>query len=778
MDMSRGIGAAVKRSEDVRFITGRTAFVDDIHLENTSYAAVLRSPYAHARITRVDVSKAQSLAGIRAAFTSKDLGALNGPLPASVSPLPQYPIPNARTHYALAQEKVRYVGEPVAFVVADSRYLARDAIEQIEVEYDPLPAVVDVERALEASSPLIHIDLDSNVVAHHVIRVGDADTALSKADFSLKERFVFSRGAAHSIEARGVVASYDAKNDFLMVWDSTQAPIPIRNGLARLFGKPEHKVRVVAPDVGGGFGPKIMLYYPEEILVPFASMRLNRPVKWIEERREYSLATNQERIQIHNVEVAFNRDGRLLGLKDSFLVDNGAYAPYGVMVPIITLSTLPGPYKIPNYFVEFRSVYTNKTIVSPVRGAGRPTAVFVMERVMDVIASRLGIDRAQVRSKNLIQPNEFPYDVGVVYQDAAPTRYDSGNYPVLLQKLLQVINYQTWADEKAKYTREGSLVGIGIGLYVEGAGVGPYEMARVRVEPSGRVIVATGVGTQGQGHFTTLAQIAAQVLTVDLENVDVITGDTAQMPWGIGTFASRSATIAGNAVFLAAKEVRRKALQIAERELGRRAEELELNDGRIFVKNDRSRFLSLAQVATLANPLRGTLELEPGLEATNYFSPTQSVFSSGAHGAIIEVDPETYVVKILRYVIVHDCGKVINPIIVEGQLHGGFSNGLGAALYEEIIHDEFGQPLTTTFMDYRIPSVMEMPGQIETYHLETPSPLNPLGVKGVGEAGVIPVPAVVASAIENALNRSNLRIRESPLNPSKLWSISKDQMGR
>lgn len=768
--MGKLIGSSIKRVEDSKYITGKGLYVDDIQIPGMLHAAVLRSHYAHARILSINVSRALKLPKVRAVYVAEDLGKLNGPLPPSVSPLPQYPV-DYKTHYALAKDKVRYVGEPVAFVVAEDKYHAKDALEYIDVEYEPLKPVVDIEEAIRPSSPLVHEDIGSNIAAHNVVKVGDYSKAAKEAYLIIRERFVFNRGAGHSIETRGVVADYDPRTGYLTVWDSTQAPVPIRNGLAKLLGLPEHRVRVIAPDVGGGFGPKIMLFYPEEVLVPFASINLGKPVKWVEERQEYSVAANQERIQIHNVEAAFSKEGKIIGLKDEFLVDTGAYTPYGVMVPIITLATLPGPYRIPNYHVEFKSVYTNKTIVSPVRGAGRPTAVFVMERIMDIAARKLGIDRAKIREVNLLQPEDFPYDVGVTYQDAAPTRYDSGNYKELLRKLLESIGYGAWSDEKENYRKEGRRVGLGIALYVEGAGVGPYESVKVTVQPSGKVTVSTAVGTQGQGHFTSLAQVVADVIGVGVEDVEVITGDTEKMQWGIGTFASRAATIAGNAAYLAAQEVKKKAVQLAAEALGASPEDIVLEEGKAYVRGLREKYLTLGEIATRANPLRGLVKTEPGLEATKFFSPTQSVFSSGGHAAKVEVDAETGEIRILEYVIVHDCGKVINPMIVEGQLIGGFVMGLGSAWYEEIVHDEEGQPLTVTFMDYLIPSAVEVNFRVCIHHLETPSPLNPLGVKGVGEAGVIPVAATLASAIEDALSDLNVNITKSPLSQHKLWEL-------
>ncbi|MEM4417683.1 MAG: xanthine dehydrogenase family protein molybdopterin-binding subunit, partial [Nitrososphaerota archaeon] len=583
MTSSRFLGRAMLRKEDTRHLTGMGSFVDDFHLPRMVYGAVVRSQYAHARILSIDVGRALRMHGVLAAYTWESLGELAQNLPPSVSPLQAYPI-RYKTHYALARDKVRYVGEPVAFIVAENQYLARDAVELVEVEYEPLPPVVDVEEAVKPGSSLVHEDMPNNIAAEKDVDVGDYEAAEASADVVVRERLVFNRGAGQSIEPRAVLAHYDRRTSSLTVWDSTQAPIPIRNGLAKLLGLPDSRVRVIAPDVGGGFGPKIMLFYPEEILVPFAAMQLGRPVKWVETRTEYSMCANQERHQVHYVRAAFSKDGRILGLADSFLVDTGAYTPYGVMVPIITMCTMPGPYRIRNMRFNFKSVFTNKTIVSPVRGAGRPTAVFVMERVMDRAARLLGMGRDALRRINLIQPDEFPWDTGLIYQDGAPNTYDSGNYPAILERLLEISEAARWETLKREESRQSRRVGFGLALYVEGAGVGPYEMARVRVGLDGRVSVSTGVGSQGQGHQTVLAQVAAEVLGVDPSTVDVVVGDTARMEWGVGTFASRSASVAAPAVYKAAMKVREKILRLASKALEASPEDLVLEDGRIYVK--------------------------------------------------------------------------------------------------------------------------------------------------------------------------------------------------
>jgi CO/xanthine dehydrogenase Mo-binding subunit len=548
-----------------------------------------------------------------------------------------------------------------------------------------------------------------------------------------------------------------------------------------LFGLPESSVDVIAPDVGGGFGPKIMLFYPDELLVPFAAMQLGRPVKWTEDRQEHFVAVNHERGQVHEVEVGFDNEGRLLALSDDFIHDAGAYTPYGIILPIITAAQIPGPYRVPNYRVRFRDVYTNAVPTSPYRGAGRPHACFVMERTLDAIASHLALDRAEVRRRNFIQPDQFPYSVGVDWQDGNTVIYDSGDYPALLEKALSMLGPRPPGDH----------VGMGLGVYVEGTGVGPYEGAHVQVLVSGKVVAATGIPNQGQAHATVWAQIIADELGVDVADVEVTSGDTRRFPWGVGTFASRSAVVAGNAMAAAAGKVAYKARQIAADQLEVDPADLELVDGRVRVKGSPDRGMPLAAVAVLANPMRyafggGTeaatqftaksrpgpplLEAEePGLEATGYYSPPGSTWASGCHAAYVRVDPKTFRLEILKYVVVHDCGRLINPLVVQGQIEGGVAQGIGGAFYERLAYDEEGQLHNASFMEFLMPYATEIP-PIEIGHIETPSPLNPLGVKGAGEAGVIPVGAVIASAVEEAMGVS---ITEMPLSPLKLFELSR-----
>ncbi len=769
-----GIGERVRRNEDARLLTGRALFVDDVRLDGLLHVAFLRSQHAHARLSSVDASAARSRPGVVAVYTAADLGDYWRPGPLLVPPPP---IPglvfNSCTQVPLAKDKLRHVGEPIALVVAESRYLAEDALEDIVVEAEPLPAVVDLEAALGAGAPRVHDQLPSNLAAHVVQRKGDWAAAKARAHAVIQRRFRYDRGASAAIENRAVAAQWDSRAEELTVWDTTQAPIPIRNGLAQLLGLLESQVRVVAPFVGGGFGPKIMMFYPEEVLVPWAAMRLGHPVKWTEDRQENFFATTQERGQIHDAELAMTKDGRILGVKDVFLHDTGAYDPYGLTVPINSQCTLLGPYDIPSYESEFTAVFTNKTIVTPVRGAGRQHGVFVIERLLDFAAKELGIDRAEIRRKNLLRPDQFPFNNEILFQDSAPLTYDSGDYAPALDQALKVIDYERFVrEEQPRLKAAGRHVGIGVVCYVEGTGIGPYEGARVAIEPSGRVRLATGVGTQGQGHFTVFAQIVADVLGVDVTDVHVITGDTREFHWGTGTFASRGAVVAGSACHAAAVRVREKIVDLASRELNAAPADLVLDGGRVHVRGDPKAGIALGALALKANPLRGAVRAgsEPGLEATAYFGPDRGSTANGVHAMLVEVDPETAQVEIKRYVVVHDCGRVINPMIVEGQIQGGVAHGIGNAFYEQLVYDEEGQLLNASFMDYLLPTATDVPN-IETTHRETRSPLNPLGAKGVGEAGAIPTGALFAQAVEDALAGSGLEIREIPLSPNRLFEL-------
>lgn len=777
--MKKNIGERFTRTEDPRLLTGQALFVDDVDMPNMLHAAFLRSDYAHARLRSIDVSAARTYPGVIAVYTAEDMGEDWQPGPPLVSPPPTVEdiIFHSRRQVPLAKDKVRHVGEPLAVVIAESRYIAEDAVEEILVDLEPLEVVADIETALDTNAPLVHDDLDSNLAAHMIQSKGDYRAAKAKADVVITRRIEIDRGAAAAMENRGIVAHWDPKSQHMTIWDTTQAPISIRNGVAARLGLSESQVRVIAPFIGGGFGPKMMMHYAEEILIPWVSKQLGLPVKWIEDRRENFYATTQERTQVHQAEMLLTREGKILGISHTFLHDSGAYDPYGLTIPLNTESHAMGGYDVPNYFSELTVVFTNKIITTPIRGAGRPQGIFLVERLLDMAAKELGIDPVEIRKRNFIPPEAFPYERQIIDQAFAPLIFDSGDYLPVMEKAAEMIGYQQFIDEEQPRLRsEGKRAGIGIVPFVETTGVGPYEGARITIEPTGKVNVATGVGTQGQGHFTVFAQVVADQLGVDVRDVILVTGDTAQFHWGTGTFASRGAVVAGNAINAAAKIVRQKILELASKLLEAPVDELELDNGQVRVADVPRLSISLGELAALANPLRGAVEpgTEPGLEATAYFGPKYGATAFGVHAMIIEVDPETMMIEIKRYVVVEDCGTVLNPLILEGQVHGGVAMGIGNAYYEQLVYDENAQLLNASLADYLLPTACEVP-RIQVAHHETRSPLNPLGTKGAGEAGAIPVPALFAQAIENAFAGTGLEILEMPLNPNRLFELLREK---
>ena len=783
------VGAKVQRVEDDRFVRGNGRYVDDV-APDALHAAVLRSPHAHARILSIDVDAVLDLDGVHAVWTYEDLAplapAMGEPLPLLI---PHPTLTHGRTQYALAKDEVNYVGEAIAFVVADDRYLAEDALDRIVVEYDLLPAVVGIDAA-RAAERLVHEDVPGNVAARMEQANGDAAAAIAAAPHTLSLDLEIERSACMPLEGRGVAARWDTDNGRLQLWTSTQTSTGVRAAVAAKLGLDLMRVDVITPDVGGGFGVKINHPWPEELLVPLAARLLGRAVKFTEDRREHFISSAHERGQQHHVEVGFDDEGRLLGLDVRFWHDNGAYTPYGLIVPIITSTQLLGPYKPGAYHVQFDSLYTNTVIVTPYRGAGRPQGCFVMERTMDAIAAYLGKDRTEVRSINLIQPDEMPYEHGLTFQDGRELTYDSGDFPTMLTKIKELVGWDEFETFRAEMAAQGRRVGIGLAAYVEGTGVGPYEGAHITVETSGKVKVATGLTTQGQGHQTAFAQIVADELGVPFEDVEITTGDTRRMPYAVGTFASRAAVMSGSAIHLAAKKTKEKALRIAAEALEADVEDLEIVDGVVQVKGSPGSGIGLGTVAVLSNPLRYAFDEaskaatqfnvgdptkppvaageEPGLEGKDFYSPPRSTFASGMHAVIVETDPLTAEITILKYAVVHDCGHLINPMIVEGQIHGGVAQGVGGALYERMAYDEAGQLQNASFMDFLMPYVTEVPTSIDIDHLETPSPLNPLGIKGAGEAGVIPGSAAFAAAIEDA---EGFSITAMPISPSQLFDL-------
>ncbi len=791
------IGERVERREDAPLLRGEGRFVDDIGHDALAVAFV-RSPHAHALVTDIDVTAALDVDGLVAIYTYEDLadpasGAnMAKPLPVLI-PHPALTAP--KTPYALANGEVNHVGEAVVMVVAVDRYVAEDAVDRIAVSYEPLPVVVGPETAA-AAEHAVHSDVPDNVAAHLVQEVGDARAGIDQAPHTLELRFDIERSASMPLEGRGVHARWDPDDQRMRVYSSTQTSTSVRAAVANALDLADAHVEVIAPDVGGGFGVKIVHPWPEELLVPWAARLLGREVKWIEDRREHFVASAHERAQVHHVRVGFDDDGRILGLDVRFLHDNGAYTPYGIIVPIITSTQLVGPYRLPNYRVEFSSVYTNTVIVTPYRGAGRPQGVFCMERTIDRIAGYLQRDRVEVRRTNFVQPDEMPYDTGLIFQDGRPAIYDSGDFPASLDTLLRLVGWDAFPAMRDEAAAEGRRLGIGLACYVEGTAVGPYEGGHVHVETNGRVMVSTGLTSQGQGHQTVFAQIVASELGVPLSDIHVTTGDTRRFGYAVGTFASRAAVMSGNAIALAARKVRAKALRIAADALEANPDDLEIDEGMVRVKGSPEAAIALKHVAVLSNPLRYSFSEEaqaatqftlspkhgppidegeePGLEGRDYYSPTQSTFANGMHAAIVEVDPDTAEVEILRYGVVHDCGPLLNPRIVEGQIHGGVAQGVAGALYERMAYDEHGQLTNASFMDFLMPYATEIP-RVEVDHLETPTPLNPLGIKGAGEAGVIPGAAVLAAAIEDA---EHVDIDRMPLGPADLFALRNPDAGK
>ena len=796
------LGAAVSRVEDPRLLRGEGRYLDDLGHDALAVAFV-RSPHAHARVVDVDVSGALEVEGVVAVYTYDDLAesdvrhgtSVSEPLPLLI-PHPGLHAP--RTPYPLARDEVNHVGEAVVMVVATDRYLAEDACGRIDVQYELLKPVVGIEVS-RAAVDAVHADVPDNVAAHLVQEVGDVGRALAAAPRRLTLDLHVERSACMPMEGKGVYAVWDTDEHSVRVHTSTQAATSVRAAVAAKLGLALNKVECIAPDVGGGFGVKIVHPWPEEVLVPWAARTLARAgvakqVKWVEDRREHFISSAHERAQKQQVTVGFDDDGRLLALDFTFWHDNGAYTPYGIIVPIVTSTQVLGPYKPGAYRCEFFSLYTNTVIVTPYRGAGRPQGCFAMERAMDAIADALGKDRTQVREINLIRPDEMPYDHQMTFQDGRPLVYDSGDYPASLAKIKALVGWDEFERVRDEARAEGRRVGIGLACYVEGTGPGPYEGAHVVVETSGKVKVATGLTTQGQGHQTAFAQVVADQLGVRLEDVEVTTGDTRRFRYAVGTFASRAAVMSGSAMHVASGKVAAKALRIAAEALEVSVDDLELVDGRAQVRGTTPgaprTSMPLGTIAVLSNPLRYAFDEaskaatqfavgdtggppvpqgeEPGLEATGYYSPERSTFANGMHAVVVETDPLTAEVKILRYCVVHDCGTLINPLIVEGQVHGGVAQGIGGALYERMEYDEHGQLLNASFMDFLMPYATELPRRIEIDHLETPSPLNPLGIKGAGEAGVIPGMAVLASAIEDA---EGFVIRRMPISPSELHEL-------
>jgi aerobic carbon-monoxide dehydrogenase large subunit len=768
-------GAAVRRREDPRFLRGEGRFVDDVVLPGLLHAAYLRSPHAHARLRSIDTARARSMPGVAAVFTHADLARWMKPLPVFGATPPglaaavRFDVRQA-PQWALCKEIARHVGEIVAMVVADSRARAEDAAEAIDVVWEPLPVVGDMVAAGEPGAPLIHPEWGTNVAVGFTHGIGDAERALAAADVVLEETFRIQRYVGMPLETRGVVAQWDRRDGTLTTWNSTQVSHFVQQGLCTALELPPHKIRVIAPDLGGGFGTKAS-GYPEDVLVPLAARALNRPVKWIEDRREHMMAAAHARHQTHTIRLGARRDGTIVGLADRIWLDLGAYNVWGIVLPYNTVAHLIGPYRIRDMKVDVKGVVTNKTSNAPYRGAGRPETVFAMDRAVDCLARRLGMDPAEIRRKNYIRADELPWEFGMPYRDGNPLIYDSGDFPAALEAALGAADYDAFRREQPALRTRGVLRGIGMSGYVEGTAIGPFEGAHLKLDLTGRVQVATGAVNSGQGHETVFAQVAADALGVPLEWVTVTGGDTAAVPFGIGTFASRSGVTAGNSIADAARQVRAKLLAAAATLLEAAPGDVEIEDGKAFVRGAPASAVELgaviqASIPTFAKP--GVAS--PDFEASAYHHVPTVTYASAVHVAQVEVDPGTGYVRLLKYVVAHDCGKVINPTIVEGQVHGGVAQGVGGALFEEMAYDAEGQLLTGTLMDYLVPSATDLP-RIDTVHLEYPSPRNPLGMKGLGEGGAISPPAAIANAIDDALAPLGVRITETPASPARVLHL-------
>jgi carbon-monoxide dehydrogenase large subunit len=782
------IGARLRRKEDRRLLTGAGRYVDDLHFPDLLHVAFVRSPHAHARIRAIDLAAARAAPGVVDAVAGAAALARLGPLPSEGWKLPGpalraavNPLVRTETQPLLAVERVRYVGEPVALVLATSRYAAEDAAEQVGVDYEPLPPAVDVATARRPGAPLVHPEWGDNLSAHVRIGKGDVAAAFAQADRVVRRRFQVRRLTGIPIEPRGVVARAEPDGR-LTVWSATQIPHALRKVLAHQLGLPEAHIRVVAPDVGGGFGIKALIY-PEEVLIPWMALEHGRPVKWVEDRHEHFRSAIHSRDQEHEIELALRADGTILGLRDRFTIDMGAYNPLGLVQPYNTAAHLCGPYRVPAAEIEGACYVTHKAPLAPYRGAGRPEAVFAMDRILDCAARELGLDPAELRRRNLITAAEMPYDTGLLYRDGQPLVYDSGDYPACLAQALTLIDYDAVRRAQPALWAQGIYRGVGLSAYVEGTGIGPFEGGTVRLDTTGHVWVHTGACSQGQSHETTFAQVCAEQLDVDIDQVTVVPGDTAGIDRGWGTLASRSAVVAGTAIALAARDLGARLRELAAELLEARPDDLELYRGTVRVVGTPGRAVTFAQIAALAAskaggrvpavPIGGAHAPEhiaTTLEATQYFEPPTVTYANAVHAALVEVDVATGVVRVLKYVVVHDCGRAINPLVIDGQIVGGVMQGLGQALLEELVYDENGQLLTASLMDYLLPTVGEMPVFALGHH-ESPSPRNPLGLKGLGEGGAISPPAAIANAVEDALRPFGVEVPSVPLTPERVLAL-------
>ena len=761
------VGASPKRKEDGRFVAGRGRYLDDVRVEGLLHLAVVRSPHAHARVAGVDGASARACDGVIAVLTLADLPEL---AVATVPPLVPEPKGRPYVHPVLAGARVRHVGEPVAVVVATSPYAAADGVERVAVAYDPLPAAVSPAAASAVGAPRVNETWPDNLASVTTSAKGQPAEALARAPVVVAARLAYPRVAGMPLETRGVLAAPDPIGGGLTVWTSTQVPFAVRSAIAPVVGLAEERIRVLVPDVGGGFGVKGHVY-PEEILVAVVARRLGRPVKWVETRSEHCLTAAGDRDQVHEARIGVERDGHIIAIETAFTRDHGVAPTLGEAITLNTINHLPGPYHVPHYRGTGRNVLTHKTFAAAYRGAGRPEAAFVLDRLLDRAARTIGMDPAALRRLNLIRPDEMPVPTGLTYRDGAPITYDPADYPAAFDRLLATLDYDGWRARQAKRRGGPRPIGIGLCAYVEGTGIGPFEGADIRVDPDGTVFVHLGVCAQGQGHETTLAQIAADELGVALESVAVVGGDTSLVGYGMGTIASRVAAVGGPAVQRSAAQVAHKARLVGAEMLECAPEDVVLAEGRVGVRGAPGKSLALGQVARAAVRSRAVADAGgPGLSACAFFYPDTVTWAFGVQGVVLEVDLESCAISLLRLAAMHDCGRAINPVIVEGQLHGGIAQGLGSALGEALIYDDAGQLLTGSLMDYPMPRADEMP-PLDVVHMDFPSVINPLGIKGVGESGVISPAAAVANAVEDALADYGVQVDRPPLTSSAVFEL-------
>jgi aerobic carbon-monoxide dehydrogenase large subunit len=761
------VGAPLRRAEDPRLLRGQATFIEDLELPRQAHVCFVRSEYPHARIAHLDLETGRATDGVIAAFTASDLGIRR--IHASVT----HPALRPCTQPMLANGVVRYVGEPIAAVVAESRAGAQDGASMVFVEYEPLPPVIDAHAAVEVGAPVLHAELGDNLAGTINVKVGFPERAFAIADRIVKGRFYVQRYTGMPLEGRGVAAAWDLGRDRLTLWSSTQWPHTLRESLAALLHMPEHAIRVIAPDVGGGFGIKQDVY-PEEVALALVAREVGRPVKWIETRREHLCTAVHAREQWHDLELAVRDDGTILGMRADVLSDQGAYTrSLGILCPSLTAASLPGPYRFHHYACRVRVALTNKAPAAAYRGAGQPEAVFATERIVDRVAAELRLDPAVVRRKNFIRADDFPWEVGTESAQT-PVIYDSGDYAAGLDRALVLADYEGWRQRQLTERGrgdQGRWLGIGLAAYVMLTGLGPHESSLLRVDPSGKVALVTGASPHGQGTATALAQVVADELGISPNQISVSHGDTDAIAFGVGTYASRNAVMAGNAAYIAARQVRDQAVALASQLLETSAADLEFVSGGVQVRGAPGRRVSLGALAAAARPGKPLpAGMQPGLEATHYFLAPRATFASGLQVAVVEIDRDTLQVKILDYAVVSDAGPLINPMIVDGQIVGGVAQGIGGALYEELSYDAQGNFISQSLQDYCMPRAVQTP-PVQIAHLYTPSPLNPLGLKGLGEGGAMAPPAAIANAVEDALGHLGVRIDATPITPTRLAAL-------